>query len=637
MNFFRMFYTDKWSAPKIVEKFLHVHPSLNRSPSAMSTVVPLDKLNVFSFAAGFFFLTAAALSAYLIYQEEEEQPDFAPQTAAVRSVRSRTKCRATEEESEAQECYEETSAQESDLLEGSSLADSDLEEEQDATRGSFAPKIGLPKDVFLQVQDPCTFSDDSENFEDDSTEEEEEGVSLHEDEDMQSPSGSQEDSLDDFLVGARGDRQLEEDKASFIKECEDEDEISRATSQSAFPPAAVRDLVPAVLQSELSPDDNLDATALMEPGTSGVAENEGNPEQGDEDYSEEFQQSDLTKLYKMEEDVKISRFKNPKIEDDEKSTSYLHYNKVTTIGVFGSSPEKDDLEELLKNRTFQGSYSEWIPPDFFAEGPTVEEADSTKNEDDKREMFLVQPSIQDGKEKFKAIKEEKPLPSARKVQEDSDDLEILDDLDDLLEAVISPGEVLPGESRFQFETEGEGDQCIITEFEKGDQFLTTNMNSPGEDRAVSPTHDIPLEETSACLDFLSRKDSPILTQWYAWEKEILGDTFLLEPSGEKETPRFQKSHSFIDTTNTHNSSHKPKAVSFDLADREFAKRPKRNPKSPDVPKLRPWCNKPFEPKAPADLQGVKNKRTEEIIQKNKYVSPYCHPAKKQFAFAGKTK
>ncbi len=587
------------------EKLFHVL-SLLGFVGTMSNLMPMEKLNVFSFAAGFFFLTAAALSAYLLYQEEEEAEARNPKAEERQDIISE------QDEIAVGDDDEQTSMQDTDFLEESSETDSELENEQNGEK-MFKLENSFTKRR-LDVQDSCTttFSEELDEMNKDDR--------SHLD--QSSMSTSQDETLELFE-----DHELEDDTPEEFDASESEEEGCAASKGGeASPISPVNVGTTTISQAEVAGDVDVEGPlkvnmmAISVPFPTELGQVTGDqddcvkdaemPGHAIGDSPDDFNHStgDITKLYKMEEDVKISRVNNPsQSEEEEQSTSYLHYSKVTTIGVYGPTEEKDDIEELLKNRTFQGPYSEWIPPHFYSDEGNHEDKCDFKEE---QEPSSIQNRIPESASP-KAINE--ALHSS-KAKTSTEGMAILDDLDNFLDSYVA------------------GDQCGKNSDKQegnGDHFPKAfkKRGQTQKDEQLLTKHDnIEEGETSVCKEFLSKKESPVLTEWYAWEKEILGDSFTLDPSGKQKTPVLRRAHSFVEAGQ--DTSSRDKAVSFNLPGKNNRHNMEKN--FSNKPKLRPWCNKPFEPKTPSDLDGgFRNKRTEEIIQRKKYVSPYCHPAKKQ--------
>ncbi len=580
----------------------------------MSNLMPLEKLNVFSFGAGFCFLTAAALSAYLIYQEDEEVEARNLKGICARAEQGPGGIITEQDRMATDDDDEQTSMQDTDFLEGSSETDSELAGERDEEMFEVKNSSSTRR---LDVRGPCTtFSQElDETLEDDDSHL-----------DQSSTSTSQDEALQLFQ-----DRDLGEDTTEDFGMPESEEEGCEVTGVGEASPVHHVDVgIPTIPQVERVCDvgtegpPGANTMAISFPHLTGPGRMTGSQEscveEGDSekpqpikaDCPDDFNHSsgDISKLYKMEEDVKISRVNNPsQSEEDEQSTSYLHYSKVTTIGVYGPSEEKDDVEELLKKRTFQSPYSERIPSHLYS---------CEKNHQDKCD-FDEEPEASSVPN---YIREPIPLKAINKasccskVKSNAEGMAILDNSDNLLDAYVTANQYEKSSNN----QKGNGDHFPKACKNEGQTLKDQGLLTKHEDKHLEES------ETSICKEFLSKKDSPVLTEWYAWEKEILGDSFALEPSGKQVTPPLRRAHSFV--VAGQDTSSRNKAVSIKLPGKSSRNNMEKN--SSSKPKLRPWCNKPFEPKTPSDLEGgFKNKRTEKIIQRKRYVSPYCHPAKRE--------
>jgi len=497
----------------------------------------MDKLNAFSFAAGFFFLSAAALSAYLICdsQEEDGLPDSQSQKARRQGERPPKpgcfdgvwvkRARFDDEVSfEEDASYREPSTQVSDVAD-----DSEYDQEEFCSQCEQGLDKGDDEDSVEVEEEPATCIEEDEIF-----------------------------SLDNVSL-------IENESSNVLVATDEEDEMEQGTT---------------VKRSDYGcgggDDDDL------------ISSEEGRPEQ----ENSAADSSEITKLYKVEENIKISRYGSCAGDEgdggDDQGLSYLHYNKVTTIGVIGPSDEGEDVEELLRAQT---TCPDWMP--FFAKSRcnTVPQANEGEGQADHApliraptESTLSVPSI---------------LPPVA-----------LPKIDEKWEAELESGDGNVSQSRFM-------PDLSPAKSHISDMTYTKGSPSSFKGETISPRKSRRSPESLLS----STSASP---QWYAWEKDILGETFsekmaqegVMEEGndggGGVQGRAVDEGDSALESSSFNENGHARKVVA--------AGRPP--PKT--MPMTNIWRYKKFEPKPVTELEAVqKNKKTEEILLRKKYVSPYA--------------
>ncbi len=469
-----------FSASQLIKKVLVTWLCSASVSEKMSSVVLLDKVNVFSFAAGFFFLSAAALSAYLIYQEEEDEGDVMSERsnknvpsfpAKVRQVKENKSLRSLIKE----ECIKSKLAQDSDSL-GDFPSSSCLESESD---GSVAEESDVPNNILVEVQKPCRLwrNEVDSSIEESTYEEEDEDDGINNDLESTSATWESDDE----------EKNVNDEDEEMKEEMDNRDSPVEVLASPSLP-----ETKPSIKNEERS--FGLENTGGGEIAT--LSRCDQIVREAEDDTRDQTSES-ITKLYQMEEDVKISRLGNQsqhKSEDDQQSASnassshsFLHYSKVTTIGVYGPSQEGEDIEELLKNRA---SISEWVPPGFFNKEEIFE---GTGEHDDK-------PQADSGGDILLEDTENQSLAQLKSTAGSNDSYS------GVLNAPTGITSKVALKHKPQVKRTG---------------------NNASNNKVENGNDDI--KDTGRKYDSgLSENDSIKLTQWLSWEKDILGDAFEME-------------------------------------------------------------------------------------------------------------